>query len=167
MLNIPLHLLIVILAGWMNQRDRRINEYLREENRVLRELHGKRRLRFTDEQRRRLAAKGKALGRKLLGEIGCIVTPDTILRWHRKLILRKWEIPSMGTPFSDSVRGLVRVWSSPFLSRRPASKAARRCMIKNGGDLVVVVGLFWSASCGPLFRYSRRRWNPDPITILD
>ncbi len=36
-------------------------------------------LRLTDDQRRRLAAKGKVLGRKLLGEIATIVTPDTIL----------------------------------------------------------------------------------------
>ena len=45
---------------------------------------------MTDGQRRRLAAKGQMLGRrKLLSEMATIVTPDTILRWHRKLIARK------------------------------------------------------------------------------
>jgi transposase InsO family protein len=64
---------------------------LREENRVLREqLRGKR-IRFIDEQRRRLAAKGKVLGRKTLRELGCIVTPDTILRWYRKLVAQKYD----------------------------------------------------------------------------
>jgi transposase InsO family protein len=48
-----------------------------------------RRLRLTDEQRRKLAIRGKALGRKLLGEVATIVTPDTILAWHRKLIAQK------------------------------------------------------------------------------
>ena len=52
-------------------------EYLKGENRVLREKLGKKRVLLNDDQRRRLAEKGKALGRKLLGEMGCIVTPDT------------------------------------------------------------------------------------------
>jgi hypothetical protein len=66
-----------------------------EENRVLKEQlkSGGRRVRFTDEQRRRLAAKGKPLGRKVLRQIATIVTPDTILAWHRKLIAAKWTYP--------------------------------------------------------------------------
>src|SRR3990172_2657563 len=54
-------------------------EYLREENRVLREMLGKRRLSFTDRQRRRLAIRGRELGRALLSGIATLVTPDTIL----------------------------------------------------------------------------------------
>ena len=46
----------------MNEQHRAVNAYLKEENRVLRELQGKKRLRFSDDQRRRLAVKGKALG---------------------------------------------------------------------------------------------------------
>lgn len=64
-------------------------EYLQEENRVLREQLGARRLRFTDSQRRRLAAKGRALGRRVLAQLGVLVTPDTILRWYRELITKK------------------------------------------------------------------------------
>lgn len=52
----------------MTRHQDAVIEYLREENRVLRELHGKKRLRFTDRQRQRLAVKGKALGRKILGD---------------------------------------------------------------------------------------------------
>jgi hypothetical protein len=48
-----------------------------------------RRLRLTDDQRRRLAAKGQRLGRRVLRQIETIVTPDTILRWHRHLMARK------------------------------------------------------------------------------
>ena len=87
----PWQLLVTILAGWMTEQQQQLIEYLRTENRVLKELQGKKRLRLTDDQRRRLAVPGKALGRKLLGEIGTLVTPDTILRWHRQLIAEKWD----------------------------------------------------------------------------
>ena len=80
MLNVPLQMLIVMLAGWVNEEHRAVNAYLKEENRVLRDLHGKKRLRFTDDQRRRLAVKGKPVGRRGLREFGSIVTPNTILR---------------------------------------------------------------------------------------
>ena len=72
--------------------------YLIEENGVLKEQleSDGRRLRFTDDQRRRLAAKGKPLGRKVLRQIGTIVTPDTILAWHRRLIAAKWTYPQKG-----------------------------------------------------------------------
>ncbi len=79
------------VAGWMNREQVAVIDYLKEENRVLRELHGTRRLGLNDDQRRRLAVKGKTLGRRLLTEIGTIVRPDTILRWHRRLIAMKYD----------------------------------------------------------------------------
>ncbi len=45
---------------------------------------------MTDVQRRRLAVRGKAIGRRALAEVASLVTPDTILRWHRHLIAQKW-----------------------------------------------------------------------------
>ncbi len=87
----PWQLLSVIVAGMLNEQQQQVIEYLREENRVLREQLGGRRVRLSDAQRRRLAAKGKLLGRKLLGEICTIVSPDTILRWHRRLIAMKYD----------------------------------------------------------------------------
>ena len=88
---LPLQFFLLLLAGWVNRHQEAVIEYLREENRVLRELHGKKRLRFTDDQRRRLAVKGKALGRRVLGEVGSLVTPDTILRWYRKPVAKKYD----------------------------------------------------------------------------
>src|SRR6187200_2387028 len=87
----PFRFLLIAVAGWMNQRQLHMIEYLREENRVLREQLGERRLRLTDDQRRRLAAKAKGLGRKLLAEVATIVTPETLLAWHRQLIAQKYD----------------------------------------------------------------------------
>src|SRR5262249_24172468 len=87
----PFRFVLMAVAGWMNQRQLQVIDYLREENRVLREQLGERRLRFTDDQRRRLAAKAKIIGRKILREVATIVTPETLLAWHRKLIAKKYD----------------------------------------------------------------------------
>jgi putative transposase len=86
----PLRLLLVTLAGWVNRRQQEVIDYLVEENRVLRQQLGGRRVRLNDDHRRRWAAKAQRLGRRLLRQVATIVTPDTILRWHRRLIAQKW-----------------------------------------------------------------------------
>ncbi len=101
----PWHILVIAMAGWMNREQTAAVEYLKEENRVLRELLGEKRPRLNDDQRRRLAAKGKALGRKLLATCCCIVTPDTILRWHRKLIAKKYDGSASRGPGRPRVAG--------------------------------------------------------------
>jgi len=68
----PFRLLLISLAGWLNQRQQDVIDYLQQENRVLREQLGGKRLRFNDDQRRRLAVRAKQLG------------------WHRRLIARKY-----------------------------------------------------------------------------
>jgi len=78
----PFTFLIVSIAGWMNQRQQQVIEYLMEENRVLREQIGNRRMRFTDNQCCRLAVKAKRLNRKVLAQVATIVTPETLLAWH-------------------------------------------------------------------------------------
>jgi putative transposase len=92
----PLHLLAIALAGWLNRHQQEVIEYLIEENRVLKEQLKGQRLQFTDEQRMRLAAKAKVLGRRLLDELETLVTPDTLLAWHRKLIAKKWTYARKG-----------------------------------------------------------------------
>jgi len=87
----PWHLIVLYLASHLNREQQRVIEYLQEENQVLREKLGKKRILLNDDQRRRLAVKGKALGRRLLRGVAGIVTPDTILRWHRKLVAQKWD----------------------------------------------------------------------------
>ena len=94
----PFRFVLISVAGWMNQHQQQAIEYLREENKVLREQLGGRRLRFTDQQRRRLAAKAKGLGRRALAAVATIVTPETLLAWHRKLIARKYDGSARGGP---------------------------------------------------------------------
>ena len=65
----PLQLLLATFAGWVNRHQAQVVDYLVEENRALKEQLGGRRLRLTDDQRRQLAVKGKALGRRLLGRL--------------------------------------------------------------------------------------------------
>ena len=87
----PWELAFAILASWVHREQQETNDYLRTENQVLKEYIGKKRILLTDDQRCRLAVKGKVLGRKRLEEVGTLFTPDTILRWHRKLVARKWD----------------------------------------------------------------------------
>ena len=87
----PFRLLLISLAGWLNQHQRDVIDYLEEENRVLREQLGNKRLRLNDDQRRRLAAQAKKLGWRVLHELKTLVTPETLLPWHRKLIARKYD----------------------------------------------------------------------------
>ena len=85
----PWQLMLIMLASWVNRQQQEVIEYLRTENVVLKEKLGKKRILLTDDQRRRLAVKGKLLGRKQLSQIGTMFTPDTILRWHRQLVAQK------------------------------------------------------------------------------
>ena len=71
----PWQLFFIILVGWINRQRQEVIEYLRTENHVLKEKLGKKRILLNDEQRRQLT----------------LFTPDTILRWHRKRVARKWD----------------------------------------------------------------------------
>src|ERR687898_950923 len=102
----PFRFVLISVAGWMNQQQQQAIDYLREENRVLREQLGGRRLRLNDDQRRRLAAMAKRLGRRVLAEIATIVTPETLLTWHRKLIAQKYD--GSAAPESRSTAHSIR-----------------------------------------------------------
>jgi hypothetical protein len=87
----PFRFVLIAAAGWMNQHQLQAIEYVREESRVPREQIRERRLWLTDDQRRRFAARAKRLGRKPLAEMATIVTPETLLRWRRRLIADKYD----------------------------------------------------------------------------
>jgi hypothetical protein len=87
----PWTFLLIAVARWIHRKQLDVIDYVREENSVLREQLGQRWLRLTELQRRRLAVKAKVLGRKLLGEVATLVTPEALLGWYRKLIARKYD----------------------------------------------------------------------------
>ena len=104
-------MLLLTVTSWLDRREREVLAYLIEENRVLRRQLGGRRLRLTDDDRRKLAARAYRLGRQALREVATIVTPDTLLRWHRQLIARKWTYAKKGTSRRGvlaEIRQLVR-----------------------------------------------------------
>jgi len=111
----PFRLLLISFAGFLNQYQRDVMDYLQEGNRVLREQLGNRRLPLNDDQRRRLAGKAKKLSWRVLHELSTIVTPETLLAWHRKLIARKYDGSRRrgSTTLSDSGRKQVSlfVWA--------------------------------------------------------
>lgn len=77
----PFAFLLLCPAGWVNRHQQDVIEYLQEEIRVLKELLGKK-PRFNDDQRRRLATKGKRLGREAVTRFCRLVTSNTLLAWH-------------------------------------------------------------------------------------
>ncbi len=87
----PLRFMLVSLAGWINEHQRDVIDYLQEENRILRDQLGDKRLRLTDDQRRRLAVKAKKLGRKVLADLDTLFSPNTLLGWHRNMVARKYD----------------------------------------------------------------------------
>ncbi|MGE0711659.1 MAG: hypothetical protein AB7N76_03920 [Planctomycetota bacterium] len=91
-----LQFLILLLLGWVNRQQQAAIGYLLAENRVLREQLPPSRLRLTDAQRRRLAAKAKPLGRERLLALEPLVTPDTLLRWYRRLAARRYDSSGAG-----------------------------------------------------------------------
>jgi putative transposase len=107
-----LHVLIVMIAGWINRHQQHVIAYLHEENRVLKAHFGGRRLRLTTTERRRLATLAHPLGRKRLQDVAAIATPDTLLRWDKQLIAQKFngstQRRQMGRPrVAEEVEQLV------------------------------------------------------------
>ena len=91
----PWMMLVAMLAGWINRQQQEAIEYLKEENKILRDellkATGKKRIIINDSQRRRLAILAKRIGRGVLTQICCSFSPDTVLMWHRKLIAQKYD----------------------------------------------------------------------------
>ena len=91
--------LLLVLAGWVNRQQQDVIDYLQEENRVLRAgLRGKR-LRLSDDERRRLAVKAQALGREALAR-------------PRFWVSRVASFPPPGGPVSGPPPYLAQTWHS-------------------------------------------------------
>jgi transposase InsO family protein len=104
----------VAIAGWMNRRQQEAIEYLRIENRILREKLGHKRIILNVSQKRQLAVAAFKLPRDLLRQCGTLFSPETILKWHRMLIARKYDGSGKRGPKpkkANSVRKLVKQMS--------------------------------------------------------
>src|SRR5207247_10227218 len=86
-----LSFLLMMVSGWVHRHQLIVIEFLQAENRLLKDRLRGRRIRFTDAERALLARKAKAVGRKALLELDTIVSPATLLRWHRRLVAQKWN----------------------------------------------------------------------------
>ena len=86
------------IAAWLERHAAARIEYLKAENRALRSRLAGRRIIIMDVERRTLATLAKGLGRKALRDLDPIVTPATLLRWHRDLVARKWTFPTRRRP---------------------------------------------------------------------
>jgi hypothetical protein len=107
-----LQVLIAMIAGWINRHQQQVIAYLLEENRTLHAKLGDRRIRFTDAERRRLAALAFPLGRKHLKSVATLATPDTLMRWYKQLVAQKFDGSQkrnqLGRPrVSDEIEALV------------------------------------------------------------
>ena len=95
------------IACWLERQAAARIEYLKAENRALRIRLGRRRMIFTDAERRTLAKLAKEVGRKALSNLDPIVTPATLLRWRRELVATKCaflerRVPAGQVPRSTS-----------------------------------------------------------------
>ena len=125
-----LQFLVVTMAGWLTRHQQALIDYLKEENRILREQISGQRLHLTDEQRRRLAVRGKVLGRKELGEVAGIATPDTILRWYRTLIAKKYDGSThRGRPITPA--GIIAPAHDMMLGLHPRRRRWILCRLLN------------------------------------
>jgi len=127
----PFRFVLIAVAGRMNQQQLQAIDYLREENRVLREQLGPWRLQLNDDQRRRLAAKAKGLGRKLLAEVATIVTPETLLAWHRKLIAEKYDGSAKRGPGRPRTAAEIETYGRGKRGLGVSAQSRARCRISD------------------------------------
>jgi putative transposase len=85
-----LQVLLAMVAGWINRHQQHVITDLKEENRVLTSQLPRGRLRLNDTERRRLAKVAHPLGRKQRKETATIATPDTLMRWYKRLMAEKF-----------------------------------------------------------------------------
>ncbi|MET0164595.1 MAG: hypothetical protein ABW318_06275 [Vicinamibacterales bacterium] len=93
-----LRFFLMVVSGWVHRRQLIVIEFLQAENRMLRERLRSKRIRFTDADPALLARKAKAVGRKALLDLDTVVSPDTLIGWHRRLVAQKWGFSKQRGP---------------------------------------------------------------------
>jgi hypothetical protein len=103
---------LVAVAEWMNQSPASCDRVPARRESCPAGSARQRRLRLNDDHRGRLAAKAKGLGRKLLAEVATIVTPETLLHWHRSSSLRNTMAAASAAPVVPARPVRLRSWLS-------------------------------------------------------
>jgi hypothetical protein len=85
-----LHVIIAMVAGWINRHQQPIITSLKEENQVLKSKLPRGCLRLTDTERRRLAKLASPLSWQPLRDTTTMATPDTLMRWYNQLLATKF-----------------------------------------------------------------------------
>ena len=112
-----LALLVASMGCWLERQAAAQIEYLKAENRLLRARLGRRRLVFTDPERRTLAVLAKAIGSKVLRDLDPLVSPATLMRWHRNSVARKWTFIERRSPGRPAVLADPQSWQTPYQDR--------------------------------------------------
>src|SRR4026209_2284243 len=116
---LPIQFLFYLLIGWVTRQQAGGIEDLKTGDPALRKKLGGKRLLFTDAERRRLARKAKPLGRARLRELSPIVTPDTLLRWYRELVAKKYDGSAARGPGRPRIAGEIQKWILEMASDNP------------------------------------------------
>ena len=116
----PWQILLAFLCGLVNERQQQVIEFQNAQIQVLLKQLGRKRLLLSDDQRRKLAVKAHAIGRKALLQLTTIFTPDTILRWHRKLVAQKFDSSDNRQPGRPRIRQEVVDAIVRFARENPA-----------------------------------------------
>jgi hypothetical protein len=125
-----LSFLFMVAAGWVNRHQLMVIDFLQAENQLLKQrLRGKR-MRFSDGERALLARKAERVGRRTLLKLNTLVTPDTLLRWHRRSVAQKWDFSKRRGP---GRAGIMR--ESSDLIVRIAQENSRRGYTRIEGAL--------------------------------
>jgi len=110
---------MLVMSGWVHRHQLSVIEYLQSENRLLKARLQRKPLRFTDAERALLARKAKRVGRKTLLTLDTIVTPDTLLRWHRRFVERKWNFVHRRGPGRPGVMRQINTLICRMASENP------------------------------------------------
>jgi transposase InsO family protein len=176
MIPLPVQFLLLMFAGWVNRQHQGLITYRQAENHVRREQLGGKRLEFTDAQRSRLARVAHPIGRCRLREIGTIVTPDTLLRWYRELVARKYDGSRKRGPGRPRIAcGIQRLIVEMARERVGATRASealsrtlgysvgrntiKRVSLENGIDPAELRGTAWAT-------FLRAHWGAIAATDL-
>ena len=136
---------------------------------MLLEFHGLRAPRLNDDQRRRLAVKAKAVGRKGLFGIPTLFRPDTILGWHRKLIAIKHDYSDRRRrpgrpPIMKQIREFILRFANDISDRDVTRLQVRKRAESPGHTVTIYIAIVGVPRCPRRFRSVRREcslsWSP-------